>query len=139
MNALELLDWAYNVDQNFDVMPADWKLRTKNLLASPQAQTVQVETRAVHEVTAECVEHDCPCQRQIAGYKLNAEMWAGQVIELQEQLAARPAPETPAEFVSVGYQYKFPSFWGGVVWRDSPSRHNGSDYTESREGIRAPS
>ena len=49
-------------------------------------------------------------------------------------------PETPAEqeFVPVGWQYKFASIWGGFVWRDSPSRHNGSDYTESREIFARP-
>ena len=35
MGMRELLEWAYNINERFDVMPADWKLRTKNLLASP--------------------------------------------------------------------------------------------------------
>jgi hypothetical protein len=43
------------------------------------------------------------------------------------------APETKAEYESVGWQYKFPSIWGGHVWRDSPNRYNGCDYSESRE------
>jgi hypothetical protein len=53
MGPLELLDWAYNVDQRFDVMPADWKLRTKNLLAAPRVQATQDETTAVQDVLAE--------------------------------------------------------------------------------------
>lgn len=52
-----------------------------------------------------------------------------------DAVLAQNAVETTEEpeFESVGWQYKFASIWGGHVWRDSPSRHNGSDYTESRE------
>lgn len=38
-----------------------------------------------------------------------------------------------SSYEAVGWQYKFPSLWGGHVWRDSASRYNGSDYSESRE------
>ncbi len=37
------------------------------------------------------------------------------------------------EYESAGYQYMFPSIWGGVVWLDSSSRHNGNEPVGSRE------
>ena len=46
--------------------------------------------RGAAETTAECAKC-AELERQIAGYKLNSEMWAGQVIELQKQLAAYSA------------------------------------------------
>lgn len=58
-----------------------------------------------------------------------------QIVRDPETNCGGPCPDCPPtdEYESVGWQYKFPSIWGGAVWRDSPSRHNGSDYTESRE------
>lgn len=48
--------------------------------------------------------------------------------------AARVTASAPAdEYESVGWQYRFPSIWGGMVWRDSPNDYNGSHYTEARE------
>jgi hypothetical protein len=36
-------------------------------------------------------------------------------------------------YESVGFQYRFPSSWGGNVWRDSPNSYNGHSYDASRE------
>jgi hypothetical protein len=50
-------------------------------------------------------------------------------------IALRSPEKTTAvpEYESAGWQYCFPSLWGGVVWRDSASSYNGSNYTASRE------
>lgn len=60
--------------------------------------------------------------------------WSLMIDSIEKHLAGSAAETTrESEFVSIGWQYKFPSSWGGDVWLDSSSQYNGHNYTESRE------
>lgn len=67
---------------------------------------------------------------ECAGYSARA---AEAEARLAEAEALRKDAERWRELESVGRQYRFPSIWGGTVWRDSSNDYNGSRYTETRE------
>lgn len=58
MTIRELLEWAYNVNQRFDVMPADWVLRTRNALSESACSCCSGLGKVIYEDPAS--EAPCP-------------------------------------------------------------------------------